>query len=61
VRPAAVALIAVVNLANALSLVLLVDALLHGRSNLGHVHLTGSTLILAAIEIWPRRTASWWC
>jgi len=52
VRPAAVALIAVVNLANALSLVLLVDALLHGRSNLGRVHLTGSELILAAIEIW---------
>jgi len=52
VRPVAVALIAVVNLANALSLVLLVDALLHGRSNLGHVHLDGPTLIKSAIEIW---------
>ena len=52
VRSAAVALIAVVNLANALSLVLLVDALLHGRNNLGHVHLDGPTLILAAVEIW---------
>ncbi len=52
VRPASVALIAVVNLVNALSLVFLVDALLHGKSNLGHVRLTGPTLILAAIEIW---------
>jgi len=52
VRPVSVALIAVVNLANAISLVLLVDALLHGGSNLGHVHLTGPLLILAAIEIW---------
>ncbi len=52
VRPAAVVLIAVVNLANAISLVLLVDALLHGRSKLGHVHLDGPTLIKAAIEIW---------
>jgi len=52
VRPAAIASIAVVNLANVLSLVLLVDALLHGRSNLGRVHLDGPTLILAAIETW---------
>ena len=52
VRPAVIGLIAVVNLVNALSLILLVDALLHGKSNLGHVHLDGRSLILAAIEIW---------
>jgi len=52
VRPAVIALVAVVNLANVLSLVLFVDALLHGKSNLGHVKLDGPTLILSAIEIW---------
>lgn len=51
-RPLALALIVVVNLVNVLSLVLLIDALLHGRTNLGHAHLDGRTLILAAIEIW---------
>jgi len=52
VRPTVIGLIAVVNLANVLSLVLLVDALLHGKSNLGHVHLNGPVLVLSAIEIW---------
>ena len=63
-RPLALALIVVVNLVNVLSLVLLIDALLHGRTNLGHAHLDGRTLILAAIEIWLTNVlvfALWYC
>jgi uncharacterized membrane protein len=53
-RIAAVALIAVVNLSNVISLGLLVDALLHGGKALGLQLSThpGTTLFFAAINIW---------
>ncbi|HKO23889.1 MAG TPA: hypothetical protein VJY65_04020 [Chloroflexota bacterium] len=49
-RIAAVALIAVVNLSNMISLGLLVDGLLHGSSDLGPN--PGSVLFFSAINIW---------
>ncbi len=51
-RLAAVALIALVNLANLGSLILLVDALLQGRTLVGHTHLDGRTLLLSSVAIW---------
>jgi len=51
-RLAAVALIAVVNLANLGSLILLVQALLQGRTLVGHTHLDGRTLLLSSVAIW---------
>jgi uncharacterized membrane protein len=49
-RIAAVALIAVVNLSNVISLALLVNGLLHGSSDLGPN--PGSVLFFSAINIW---------
>jgi len=54
-RLAALALIALVNLANLAnlgSLILLVQALLQGRTLVGHTHLDGRTLVLSAVAIW---------
>ncbi len=51
-RLAALALIALVNLANLGSLILLVQALLQGRTLVGRIHLDGRTLLLSSIAIW---------
>ncbi len=51
-RLAALALLALVNLANLGSLILLVEALLQGRSLVGHTHLDGRTLLLSSVAIW---------
>ncbi len=51
-RLAALALIALVNLANLGSLILLVQALLQGRTLVGGIHLVGPTLLLSSRAIW---------
>ena len=51
-RLAALALIALVNLANLGSLILLVQALLQGRTLVGGIHLVGPTLLLSSLAIW---------